>query len=224
MPGKNTKLMCGKPLIAWTIEQALESGVFKKIILMTDDKEIVEISKKFGISEIFMLPPELATDMAYVGDAIKYMLDEYEKKGENFENFILLEPTAPGRQVHHIKDVSRIIDERSDADSVVTITEMSPNQGIHKLLSMNQDNFVSRAADGALMKNLSHHTQSIGPSYYINSAVYACRRSNFNKGSLWGNSTVGYIMDRRYSFDIDTQEDWEIAEFKMSKLKTDEKA
>jgi CMP-N-acetylneuraminic acid synthetase len=218
LPGKNIKDMHGKPLITWTIEKAGQSGVFKKIVVMTDDDKIAEVAKKSGDIETFILPPELATDTAYVGDAIKYMLDEYEKKGEVYEEFILLEPTAPGRTAEHIKDVAKMLIERIDADSVVGVTEISPNQGIHKALSIDDKQTITRATDGARLSDMKHRTQDIAPSYYINSSIYACRRSNFGKGSLWGDSTLGYVMDSKYSFDIDTPEDWELAEFKMSKL------
>jgi len=218
LPGKNIKEMHGKPLIAWTIERALNSKVFSKVVLMTDDPVIAEVGKTCGATDVFLLPPELASDTAYVGDAIKYMLDDYEKKGKVYEDFVLLEPTAPGREVNHIQDVARMLQDRKDTDSIVGVTEISPNHGVHKALSIGDKQFVTRATDGARLKDMKHRTQDILPTYYINSTIYACRRSNFAKGSLWGNSTLGYIMDSKYSFDIDTPEDWEMAEFKMGKL------
>ncbi len=218
LPGKNIKKMHDKPLIAWTIERALSSGVFSKVILMTDDKEIAGVGKENGVTEVFMLPLELASDTAYVGDAIRYMLDEFEKKGEIYEDFILLEPTAPGRTAEHIRDVAKMLQDRQDTDSVVGVTEISPNHGVHKALSINDKQFVTRATDGAQLRDMKHRTQDILPTYYINSTIYACRRSNFAKGSLWGDSTLGYIMDPKYSFDIDTPDDWDLAEFKMGKL------
>ena len=218
LPGKNIKEMHDKPLIAWTIERALQSGVFAKVILMTDDEKIAQKGKECGVSEVSMLPPELASDTAYVGDAIKYMLDEYEKKEKVYEDFILLEPTAPGREVNHIQDVAKMLQDRKDTDSIVGVTEISPNHGIHKALSIDDKQFVTRATDGVALRDMKHQTQNILPTYYINSTIYACRRSNFAKGSLWGNSTLGYIMDPKYSFDIDTPDDWDMAEFKMGKL------
>lgn len=218
LPGKNIKLMHGKPLIAWTIERALDSDVFSKVILMTDDKEIARVGEKHGVSEIFTLPAEFVSDTAYVGDAIKYMLDEYERRGEVYEDFILLEPTAPGRESSHIQDVARMLAERKDTDSIVGITEIAPNHGAYKALSIDDKQFVTRATDGVRLRDMQHRTQDILPTYYINSTIYACRRSNFNKGSLWGDSTLGYIMDPKYSFDIDTSEEWDLAEFKMGKL------
>lgn len=218
LPGKNIKKMHGRPLIAWTIERALNSGVFSKVILMTDDKDIARVGKESGVGEVFILPPELASDTAYVGDAIKYMLNEFEKKGEAYEDFILLEPTAPGRTTEHIKDVAEMLQSREDTDSVVGVTEISPNNSVYKALSIDDKKFVTRATDGAQLRDMKHQTQDILPTYYINSTIYACRRSNFEKGSLWGNSTLGYIMDPKYSFDIDTPDDWDLAEFKMGRL------
>ena len=216
--GKNIKDMHGKPLIAWTIERAMNSGVFSKVVLMTDDKDIARVGKENGVSDVFILPLELASDTAYVGDAIKYMLDEFEKKGEVYEDFILLEPTAPGRTVEHIKDVAKMLQDRKDTDSVVGVTEISPNQGVQKALSIDDKQFVVHATDGVQLRDMKHRTQDILPTYYVNSTIYAYRRSNFQKGCLWGNSTLGYVMDSKYSFDIDTLDDWDMAEFKMSKL------
>src|SRR3989344_907265 len=218
LPGKNIREIQGKPLIAWTIERAFQSGVFSKVILMTDDEKIVDVARKWGISEFFTLPAELVSDTAYVGDAIKYMLDEYEKKGEVYENFMLLEPTAPGRTVEHIKDVAKMLQDRKDTDSIVGVTEVSPNHGVHKVLSIDDKQFVTRATDGAQLRDMEHRTQDILPTYYINSTIYACRRSSLEKGSLWGNSTLGYIIDPKYSVDIDTPDDWDMAEFKMERL------
>jgi len=218
LPGKNIKKMHGKPLIAWTIERAINSKVFSKVILMTDDKDIAEVGKENGVTDVFLLPSELASDTAHVGDAIKYMLDEFENGKKVYENFILLEPTAPGRTVEHIKDVAKMLQSRKDTDSIVGVTEISPNHGVRKALSIDDKQFVTRATDGAQLRDMKHRTQDISPTYYINSTIYACRRSNFAKGSLWGNSTLGYIMGPKYSFDIDTPDDWDMAEFKMERL------
>jgi CMP-N,N'-diacetyllegionaminic acid synthase len=218
LPGKNLKEMHGKPLIAWTIEKAQESSVFKKIIVMTDDSAIAQAAETYGDIEVFRLSPELATDTTYVGEAIEHMLKEYEQKGERYEDFILLEPTSPGRTAAHIQEVAHLMLEKKQADSIVGITELPPNHSPSKALSMDSGQFVTRASDGALLKNLRHLTQFVEPTYYINSSIYACRYSNFQKGSLWGDTTLGYVMNSSYSFNIDTQDDWELAEYKMGKL------
>jgi len=147
-----------------------------------------------------------------------YMAMKFEKKGEVYEDFILLEPTAPGRTEEHVKEVAEMLHDRKDTDSIVGVTEIPSNHGVYKALTIDNNQFVTRATDGAQLRDMKHRTQDILPTYYINSTIYACRRSNFTKGSLWGNSTLGYIMDSKYSFDIDTPDDWDLAEFKMGKL------
>lgn len=95
---KNIKSLLGRPLIAWTIEQARSSRYIDKIVVSTDDKEIAKISKKYGAEVPFLRPKELARDDSPTIDAIMHAINWFEERGEYFDLVVLLEPTSPLRK------------------------------------------------------------------------------------------------------------------------------
>ncbi len=217
LPGKNIKDFFGKPLIAWTIEAAKSSGVFDRLIVLTDDQEISDIAKKYGAEVPFMEPSEFAGDTAYVGDAIRYALQQLESEGYTSPDFILLEPSSVGREIKHIQEVAKLLEDRRDFDSIIGISEVPAHHSHLKQLNIGENGIVGRVGDGAPLKNLTHRNQDIAKSYYINSAIYGFRRKNLFEGDkkLWGESTYGYVMDDSKLADIDTAADWALAEFKL---------
>lgn len=221
IPGKNIKVFAGRPLLAWSIKAGKKSKVFDKFILSTDDKEIAKIGKKYGIEVPFLRPAEFSQDKSSSFGAIKHAV-EWLKEHENYETdwIILLEPTAPGRQAFHIKEVKDIIKEQGDKiDSIVGITEMPGHFNPCKALKIIGNNIVVNMESKPL-RRLIHRNQDVPAAYYINSAIYAFKTANLfaQDPSLWGEKTYGYVMDERYSFDIDTPDDWTIAEIKMKNL------
>jgi CMP-N-acetylneuraminic acid synthetase len=99
LPRKNIKLLLGKPLVAWTIEQAKNSKYVNKVVVSTEDKEIAEISRGYGAEVPFLRPKELARDDSPTIDAILHALNWFEESGEYFDIVVLLEPTSPLRDV-----------------------------------------------------------------------------------------------------------------------------
>lgn len=220
LPGKNKKEFLGKPLIAWTIEVAKESGVFDRIIVLTDDLDIATIAERHGAETPFMEPDELANSISY-HDAVRYTLQKLAgDEGYIPEYFILLEPSAMGRTAEHIQQVAQILKSRSDFDSLVGISEVPGHFSYAKQLVVAQNGMVGRVGDNAPLKNLIHRNQEVPKSYFINSAIYAFRRENLFEGdkTIWGESTYGYLMDGSMLADIDTQDEWDAAEFKMKRL------
>lgn len=221
LPGKNIKDFLGKPLIAWTIETALKSKVFDRVIVVTDDEEIAQVSKRYGAEVPFMEPAEFASDTAYVADALRYTLQRLsDDEGYEPDNFILLEPSAVGREVKHIQEVAEILSNRRDFDSLSGISEVSGHVSYLKQFNIKEGGLIRRVGDGALLKDVNHRNQNVAKSYFANSAIYGFRRCNLfeGEGNLWGNSTYGYLMDGSILADIDTLEDWDFAVFKMGKL------
>lgn len=222
VPRKNIKEFCGKPLIAWTAEAGLASGVLGRFILSTDDEEIAEVGRKVGLETPFMRPAELASDTAGSYDAVKHAV-EWLKEHEQYEAdwIILLEPSSPGRQPFHIKEVAKLIASTPvNFDSLLGIAKMPGHYSHLKEMKRDEKGIVTRVEDGAIVRNLIHRNQDIPATYYINSAIYAFKTSNLFDGnnSLWGDSNYGYLMDEKYSMDIDTPEDWIIAEARMKML------
>ena len=222
VPRKNIKDFLGKPLLTWSVEVGKASGVLDRFILSTEDDEIAEVGRKAGIEVPFKRPEEFATDTSSSLDVIKHAIT-WLKDNDSYtsEWIILLEPSAPGRQPFHIQEVAKLIKERGqEFDSVVGISETPGHFSPYKALIQNENGLVTRT-DGVAVRDLTHRNQDVAKTYYINSNVYAFRSTNLFdpvKSSLWGARTLGYLMDSKYAIDIDTPEDWEMAEFKMGKL------
>lgn len=215
---KNIRDFLGKPLIAWTIETAQESKAFERLIVLTDDEEIAAVAKEYGAEIPFMEPEEFATDTAYIADALRFAFQKLSDDDAYAPtDFVLLEPSSIGRDVGHIHDTIKMLSSRNDFDSLIGISEVPPHFSHLKQLHVNNEGIVGRVGDGAPMKDLTHRNQNVAKSYYINSAVYGFRRKNLfeDDKKLWGNSTYGYVMDPTYLADIDTEDDWMLAEFKI---------
>ncbi len=222
MPRKNIKEFCGKPLIAWTAEAGLASGVLGRFILSTDDAEIAEIGEKAGLEVPFMRPDELANDTAGSYGVVKHAI-EWLRDNEQYEAswIILLEPSSPGRQPFHIKEVAELITNPAvNFDSLLGIAKMPSHYSYLKEMKRDEKGIVTRVGDGAIVRNLIHRNQDIPATYYFNGTIYAFKTANLFDGnnSLWGDSSYGYLMDEKYSMDIDTPEDWIIAEARMKML------
>ncbi len=221
LPGKNVKNLLGKPLIAWTVETGLSAGVFDRFVLSTDDNEIAAIAKQAGIEVPFMESAELASDTARIFDVIVNAVEKL-KEGDGYvpDWIVLLEPSSPGRQPFHLKEIDGLLRSGGAFDSLVGISKVPGHFSHLKQLNMDDQGIVTRIGDGEILRNLIHRNQDVPESYFINSAVYAFKYGNLFDGnmSLWGTSSYGYEMDSKYAMDIDTAEDWLIAEVKMRTL------
>lgn len=125
LPRKNIMNLCGKPLIAYTIEASIKSGIAERTIVLTDDKEIKEISLKYG-SEVFDRPSELARDDSPTIDIVKHIIKTLEEKEKYFPGIIvLLQPVSPLKNSEDIKQAYDIFN-KSKFGSVVSVTESSP--------------------------------------------------------------------------------------------------
>lgn len=221
LPGKNIKDFHGQPLLAWTIAVAEKSGLFDRIVLSTDDEAIATVGRRYGAEVPFLRPAELAADTSPVIDAIRYTLECLHKlDGYQTDWFFLLEPSSPGRQPEHLREVAEIIRTEGDNfDSVVGVSKIPANQTPPKALQIFAKGELKRP-DGTLVKNLVHRTQDIPDFYYINSALYAFRVRNLTGASpsLWGERVRAYPLAEKYAMDIDTADDWLVAEAKMAQL------
>lgn len=222
VPRKNIKDFCGKPLLVWTAEAGLASGVLDRLVLSTDDEEIAHVGREAGLEVPFMRPQELANDTAGSYGVVKHAV-EWLRDTEQYEApwIVLLEPSSPGRQPFHIREVAELISKPDTSfDSLLGIAKMPGHYSYLKEMQRSEKGIITRVGDGAIVRNLIHRNQDIPVTYYFNSAVYALKTANLFDGnnSLWGNSSYGYLMEEKYSTDIDIPEDWLIAEAKMRRI------
>ena len=131
IPGKNIKLLAGKPLISYTIEAAKKSGVFDRLILSTDDESIARVAKDYGCDVPFMRPKDLAEDKTAHLPVLQHAVN-WLKENENYspDAVMILQPTAPLRQDFHIKEATELF-FRSGADSVVSVSEIPQHFSPH---------------------------------------------------------------------------------------------
>jgi len=207
IPRKNLATLAGKPLIQYTFEAALGSKALDRVILSTEDKEIAELGKSFGIEVPFTRPKSLATDKASTWAVLRHALKWLEgHEGHMPEVLVTLQPTSPIRQSYHIDEAVREFQER-DVDSVVSVTSVSEHP--YEVVGF---------ANGEMFRPVKRpkrivRRQQYPPYFFINGAVYVTRSSLLLERNVGhGERVYGYVMDTAFSVDIDTPLDLQIAE------------
>ena len=207
LPRKNILDLCGKPLISWSIEAALKSKYISKVVVSSDDEEILNISSNFG-ADIIKRPYELANDTATTFDAVKHTIDNFE----NYDYIVLLQPTSPLRNEKHIDEAIELLEEKQ-ADGIVSVCEMDHSPLWSNTLPKdgNMNNFLRDEV-------LNKRSQDLEKYYRINGAIYICKTEKFivNKGFFLKENIFAYIMNRENSVDIDEKLDFIIAKNIMS--------
>lgn len=202
LPKKNTLSLCGKPLISWTIEEALKSKYITKTIVSSDDNEILNIAKKYG-SEIIKRPSQLASDTSTSFDVIEHTI---LSQNENFDYVILLQPTSPLRTSKHIDEAIDLLFEKK-ADAVISTCEVEhPIQWTMSLSNdLNMSDFVN---------NIDKRRSQDQEKYYrLNGAIYIAKTDNLleHKSFFLDKNIYSYIMPKINSIDIDDKTDFLIA-------------
>ncbi|WP_029688939.1 acylneuraminate cytidylyltransferase family protein [Thermoanaerobacter sp. A7A] len=212
VPRKNIKLLLDKPLIAYTIEAALQVDFIDKVIVSTDDLEIAQISREYGAEVPFLRPYELATDEAKSIDVILHAMDWMEKEHGAFNLILLLQPTSPFRNSEDIKTALDIFFEKN-AKAVVSVCEAE-----HSPLWMNTLNDDLNMKDFIRKNILNKNRQELGKYYRINGAIYIAEWDYLRQNkTFFGDKTYAYIMPKERSIDIDTEMDFKFAEFLINR-------
>ena len=212
VPRKNIKEFCGKPILFYSIEAALESGCFDEVMVSTEDEEIAQLAKMAGASVPFLRSEKTAGDFATSAEVIEEVLEEYKKRGQNFENACILYPTAPfvtGEKLR--KAMSMLMEE--GVDSVLPIVQFSfPPQR-----AFVSDNGRIRFANPQYAKARS---QDLEPMYH-DCGQFCCFKTELfaTKHTLVTENTMGIICPETEVQDIDTIEDWKLAELKYRMMK-----
>jgi len=203
LPNKNILNLAGKPLIAWTIDEAKKSKYIDKLIVSTDSKEIAEISKYYGAEVPFMRPLELAIDTADSISVLKHSIEFFKNK---FDYILLLQPTSPLRTVKDIDKAIIILNNKTKAVVSVCETEHSPLWSNILPEDLSMKNFIRSEIKNKRSQDL--------PKYYrLNGAIYIAETKYFYKNNgFLGDKTKAYIMSQQNSVDIDTELDFKFCE------------
>ena len=199
LPGKNLKKLNGKPLIAYSILAGLKCKYLDMLIVSSEDKNILNISKKYG-AETIKRPKYLASDKSKSSSALKHVLENIS----NFDYLVLLQPTSPLRNEKHICEAINLL-EKKNADAIISVCKLNNNSMCHTLTK----NFD--------MKNFFKSKKKIKNYYKINGAIYICKINFFLKeNSLFlKNNIYAFEMTKEESIDIDTEFDFKMAEILM---------
>ena len=212
IPHKNIRPFCGRPILAYSIEAALGSGLFEEVMVSTDDDKIAGAAEAAGARVPFLRSSETAGDFATTADVLLEVLKEYEKLGQHFDVLCCLYPTAPFVTPKKLQQALALLMER-DADSVVPVVRYSfPPQRA----------FVIR--DGLTVMKYPEHarsrSQDLEPYFHDCGQFYMLRTERFlQSGQIFTEHTVSLEMPETQVQDIDNETDWELAELKYQMMK-----
>lgn len=210
---KNIKLICGKPLMAYTIDTAYGSEIFDEVYVSTDSEKYAEVAKAYGASVPFLRSSQNADDNASSWDVVKETLKKYKELGKVFDAIALLQPTSPLRITEDIKNSYKLFREKN-ANSVIGVCETEHSPLLCNRLDQNlsMENFINRDIYQKLRQNL--------PKYYrINGAIYFVKtKYDIDICDLYDEKCYAYIMPQERSIDIDTELDFELAERLLEKI------
>jgi len=209
LPKKNIRLMGGKPLIAWTIEQAKASRYLDTVLVSTDSEEIAAVARQAGAVIPFMRPAELAQDDSPTADAVVHAIEQFAQEGKRFDYIVLLEPTSPLRKPADIDKAIELIIARPEADCLVSVGEVHME---HPLI-------VKRIQENGFLTPYMpdtrkiHRRQQADPAYFPYGVVYISKVPEFLKNrTFYSEKTVPYLIERWQNYEIDDEIDFLIVE------------
>ncbi len=211
IPGKNRKLFLGKPMLAYSVEAALAAGIFREVMVSTDDEEIARIAIEAGASVPFMRSEETAGDFATTDDVLMEVLKTYKDRGESFDYMACIYPTAPFVTADKLREAMRLLIER-DGSGVMPVVRFSfpPQRGM-------------AVRDGKLVycypENAAKRSQDLEPMYHDCGQFYCYHVERYLacKGDL-PDGYLPIVVDEMEVQDIDNPSDWELAEIKYKRM------
>jgi len=216
IPRKNIKEFYGKTLIAYSIQAALESKLFDKIVVTTDDEEIASMAKKYGADVPFIRPKELSDDFTATGDVVKHALEWLKTKGETFEFVCTIYATAPLLQSKYLVEGYNAL-KGSTALNAFSATSMPfPIQRTFKVNDEGRcemftpEHYMTRSQD------LEEAFQDAGQFYWT-------KVGQISEEIMFGKDSIPIVLPRHLVQDIDTLEDWQRSEIMYKVIKEQEK-
>lgn len=214
VPRKNIRKVNGKPLMTWTIESAKKSNVFDSIWVSSDSDEILEVGRQEEVNTI-KRPEELSGDEVLSVDSLHWVVGEIEKLKETTYDYVVELPVVcPLRNEDHIREaVNKLI--TTDADSVISVTQMTDKHPVRMKRITDDDlieDFCSEYPEGDAGRR-----QDLEPCYIRNGGIYSMKRDTLiNEKTRHGKVSRPYVMEDKYSINIDSEIDLRIAEVMLN--------
>lgn len=213
IPKKNIKEFCGKPIIAYSIEAALESGIFEEVMVSTDSEEIAEISREYGAAVPFMRSKKTSDDYATTADVIMEVIGRYGELNRNFDTICCIYPTAPFITPDKLKQAMNIMEEKHPVEVMPVVQFSYPPQRCFVI----DDNMEMRYKYVEYMQSRSQDLErqyhDAGQFYIFDTRKYLEQQGKISEGIL------PVIVSELEVQDIDNEEDWKIAELKYKLMK-----
>lgn len=220
IPRKNIALVAGKPLIAYSIEHALECPLIERVIVSTDDDEIARIAAGCGAEVPFRRPADLSgdevLDLPVFEHALRW-LDEHD--GDRPEMVVHLRPTAPIRPRGQLDEMLRLLETHPDADSVRSVSQPGPHPW--RMFTIGNDGYLHPLLQTGHPQPYLLRRQVLPEVYWYNAVSDITRRSTIlDKHSMTGDRILPYVIESRYVVDIDEPDDLLIASFKIESMRS----
>ena len=223
VPNKNIKILNGKPLMAWTIEAALDSGMFDTVMVSTDSEEYAKIAREYGAEVPFLRSEETSRDNSNSWDAVAEVIAKYKELGREFDTLMLLQPTSPLRDADDIKDAYRVHSQRM-GNALFSVCECDHNPLLTRMdngtmsYGKPEETLLASIVEKSLGKMSAYKRRQDMPRFFrTNGAIFMVRVDAFEKvRKSYDESCYMYLMPQDKSIDIDTELDFIMAEAIMS--------
>ena len=211
VPRKNIRLLAGKPLLAYTAESALRAQTLTRVVLSTEDAEIAEVGRSYGVDVPFVRPPELALDATPSLPVVRHALLTLEEMGDVYDAVCLLQPTNPLRRPEDIDGCVKML-SISSADAVVSVLPVPHEYNPHWVFESRGEYLKIATGEHSPIAR----RQDLPPAFHRDGSIYVtCRDVVIAGNSLYGSRLCGYLIDSIFSANIDSEDDWRKVEQKL---------
>jgi CMP-N,N'-diacetyllegionaminic acid synthase len=212
IPDKNLRPLAGRPLLAYAADAARDSGVIDRIILTTDSEMIAKLGRDLELEVPFLRPTELARDDTPMLVTLRHAVAEIESEGWTPEVIVLLQPTAPLRQGHHIATAVRILRD-TGCSSVVSAVEIPAHYSPQYAMRLKAGRLINFMPSGAAITR----RQDADVAYSRDGTVYVVRRDVLMDGNdIYGDDCRPLIIPASDSLNLDSPDDWRAAEARLA--------
>lgn len=210
IPRKNLVDLRGRPLLAYSIAQALEARSIHRVVVSTEDEEIAEVARRYGADIPFMRPRALAEDHVLDLPVFEHVLEELaETEGYRPDLIAHLRPTAPIRQAGWLDEAIQLLVDHPDADSVRSVS--APSMHPYRMFRIGEDGYLDPIMDHEHEQPYLLRRQDLPAVYYYNCVIDVTRRTTITeRKSMTGAKILPYVMDPDTVFDIDSPRDLDI--------------
>lgn len=211
IPQKNIKEFCGKPIIAYSIEAAIKSQMFETVMVSTDSEEIADIAKIYGADVPFMRSEETSNDYADTTDVLNEVITEYRTRGQEFDSFCCIYPTAPFVTAEKLRESFKLLQD----PCIYNVIPMAPFSFPPQRGMIKEGKYIKPAYP----EHINKRSQDLDEILHDCGQFYWCKTKEFmDNPDFLANHTVPFVVPETEMQDIDNISDWELAEMKYKRM------